>query len=84
MFVAFPGFDPVWAEQDSTGEYRLGEVLVSAPKATAEAIQTSQTVTAQDIKDRGARTLGEAIELSARGTCQDGRRRNTAGGCKGL
>ncbi|MGO9414827.1 MAG: TonB-dependent receptor plug domain-containing protein [Syntrophobacteraceae bacterium] len=63
MFAAFPGFDPVWAEQDSTGEYRLGEVLVSAPKATAEAIQTSQTVTAQDIRDRGARTLDEAIEL---------------------
>lgn len=55
--------DAALAQTDNTGVYTLGEVVVSAPMEGAKAIETEKTVTAKDIKERGARTLDEALEL---------------------
>ncbi len=51
------------AENATTGEYTLGEVVVSTPSEGVAGVETKRTVTAEDIKERGARTLDEAIEL---------------------
>jgi vitamin B12 transporter len=43
--------------------YELGEVVVSAHAGGVEAIGTVITITADDLRDSGARTLDDALEL---------------------
>jgi vitamin B12 transporter len=46
------------------GAYRLGEIVVSAkPESIAEHVGTVYRVTGSDIKEQGARTLNEALQL---------------------
>lgn len=54
---------PLYAATAPAPAYKLGEVVVSAPKTGAESVSTVRVVTAQQIKDRGARTLADALEL---------------------
>ena len=51
------------AEGDRADVYSLGEVVVTGAREGVEATQTVRTVTAEDIKNRGARTLDQAIAL---------------------
>ncbi len=51
------------AENGTTDAYTLGEVLVTAPNQEVQKIQTEHTVTAEEIEERGARTLDEALAL---------------------
>jgi outer membrane cobalamin receptor len=51
------------AEEFTEEAYRLGEVVVSEPRAGVEAAATVHTVTAKEIKAMGARTLDEALTL---------------------
>jgi outer membrane cobalamin receptor len=53
----------LWAVQAADGIYRLGEVVVTGEGPSVEAVGTTHTVTAQDIEQRGVRTLDEAINL---------------------
>lgn len=43
--------------------YRLGEIVVSADRPVTERTATLYTVTAEDIRASGARTLDEALAL---------------------
>jgi outer membrane cobalamin receptor len=45
------------------GVYHLGEVVVSSEKKGVEVIGTTHKVTAEEIEQRGARTLDEAIDM---------------------
>ena len=45
------------------GIYHLGEVVVSGKDKGVEKVGTTHTVTAEQIQERGARTLNEAINL---------------------
>jgi vitamin B12 transporter len=49
------------AEED--GIYHLGEVVVSGKKKGVEQVGTTHTVTSKQIKERGARSLDEALKL---------------------
>jgi hypothetical protein len=49
------------AHNGATSEYTLGEVVAGAPREGAEAVQTEHSVTAEEIRELGARTLDEAI-----------------------
>lgn len=50
-------------QEDFTQTYTLGEVVVSADKEVVEAVGTVREVTSEDIKNKGARTLDEALQL---------------------
>lgn len=54
---------PLWAAETAAPTYRLGEVVVTASQGGAEAVGTVHTVTASEIKARGAHTLDEALSL---------------------
>jgi outer membrane cobalamin receptor len=57
---------PLWGgavQAEDDGVYHLGEVVVSGEETGVEAIGTTHKVTAEDIEQRGARTLNEAINL---------------------
>lgn len=45
------------------GIYHLGEVVVSGAEQGVEKVGTTHTVTAEQIRERGARTLDEALKL---------------------
>lgn len=49
-------------EQD-TGIYTLGEVVVTAKKEVVESVGTVREVTAEEIQNKDARTLDQALEL---------------------
>jgi vitamin B12 transporter len=49
--------------EERSGIYTLGEIVVSGKGEGVEATETVRTVTAEDIRDRGARTLDQAISL---------------------
>lgn len=49
--------------QERPGVYTLGEVIVSGQGEGVEASETVHTVTAEDIRSKGARTLDQAISL---------------------
>ncbi len=62
--MAFVAADGLAAEAMTQGDiYSLGEVVVSEADAGVEAVGTIHTVTAQEIEERGVRTLDEAIAL---------------------
>jgi vitamin B12 transporter len=48
---------------DSTGVYSLGEIVVSGKGEGVQGTEAVHTVTAQEIRDRDARTLDQAIAL---------------------
>ena len=51
------------AAQLASPEFQAGEIVVSANALGVEQVTTVRTVTADDIRQRGARTLNEAIAL---------------------
>lgn len=51
------------SQAEDTGIYELGEVVVSEAKPIVESVGTVREITAEDIQNKGARTLDEAIEL---------------------
>lgn len=62
-----PAVDAWAAEPDDTGRYSLGEIVVSgsaeAGQAGVQASETVYTVSSDEIRSKGARTLDQAIEL---------------------
>ncbi len=50
-------------ENNDEGVYTLGEVVVSARQDVVETAGTVREVTAQDIQDKDARTLDQALQL---------------------
>ncbi len=54
---------PIGALAAEDGIYHLGEVVVSGTDKGVEKVGTTHTVTAEQIKERGARSLDEAIKL---------------------
>lgn len=69
LFIAAISFIPwflghaIAAEQDGTSLNMLGEIVVSGQNDGVQATQTMHTVSAQDIQNRGARTLDQAIAM---------------------
>ncbi|KPK21400.1 MAG: TonB-dependent receptor, partial [Nitrospira bacterium SG8_3] len=51
------------AAEEDMGTYTLGEVVVTAERHLVESVGTVREITAKDIEAKGARTLGEALEL---------------------
>ncbi|MCF8142968.1 MAG: TonB-dependent receptor [Deltaproteobacteria bacterium] len=66
-FLACLGFPSTALSQtpdaEKTGIYTLGEVVVSAQKEGVETVGTFREVTAEDIRNKDARDLAEALEL---------------------
>jgi len=54
---------PSWATQAPKTTYELGEIVVSAENNETEKIATLYTLDAQTLKDRGVRTLEDALVL---------------------
>jgi vitamin B12 transporter len=50
-------------EAEKTGVYTLGEIVVSAQKEGVETTGTVREITAEDIQNKDARNLAEALEL---------------------
>ncbi len=67
LLMIFCGLFPLHRDAAAAGEssdiYTLGEIVVSGKGEGVEATETVRTVTAEDIRDRGARTLDQAISL---------------------
>ncbi|MEW6584587.1 MAG: TonB-dependent receptor [Nitrospirota bacterium] len=51
------------AQTQSTDIYTLGEIVVSDEREIVESVGTVREITAEDIKNKGARSLDEAVEL---------------------
>jgi vitamin B12 transporter len=49
--------------QGNTDIYTLGEIVVSGERPGVESVATVREITAEDIQNKGARTLDEALEL---------------------
>jgi len=49
--------------EDYTDIYTLGEIVVSGEREGVEAVGTVREITAEDIQNKGARTLDEALQL---------------------
>lgn len=58
-----PGAMAADPENNDEGVYTLGEVVVSARQDVVETAGTVREVTAQDIQDKDARTLDQALQL---------------------
>jgi vitamin B12 transporter len=58
-------FTVAWAEgpQEGTESYTLGEVVVKAERTVVESVGTVREITQEDIRNKGARTLDEALQL---------------------
>lgn len=56
---------PVYSQtlQNQTGIYTLGEVVVTGERDGVESISTVREITVEDIRNKNARTLNEALEL---------------------
>ncbi|MBW1940898.1 MAG: hypothetical protein JRI28_05930, partial [Deltaproteobacteria bacterium] len=56
---------PVYSQtpNSQTDIYTLGEVVVTGERDGVESIATVREITAQDIRNKNARTLDQAIEL---------------------
>jgi vitamin B12 transporter len=50
-------------QEDFTQAYTLGEIVVGAEREGVDAVGTVREVTAEDIQNKGARTLDEALQL---------------------
>ena len=51
------------SQAEDTGIYELGEVVVSEAKPAVESVGTVREITAEDIQNKGARSVDEAVEL---------------------
>jgi len=63
FFAHTPSARSETAHKEKTGVYTLGEVVVSAQKQAVETAGTVREVTAEDIRNKDARNLAEALEL---------------------
>ncbi|MBW1783179.1 MAG: TonB-dependent receptor [Deltaproteobacteria bacterium] len=64
LYLGFPlAALPQTLENEKTGVYTLGEIVVSAQKEGVETAGTVREVTAEDIQNKDARNLAEALEL---------------------
>ncbi len=54
---------PLWADEQASDLYQLGEIVVEGKQPGVEAIASVYEVTEQEIARKAARTLDEAIEL---------------------
>lgn len=66
FMVVLIGAPAGWAVEGATDKddiYRLGEVIVSGERQVIESVASVREVNANEIKDKGARTLDEAIAL---------------------
>jgi len=63
MALSAPLFTGGTVQAADDGIYHLGEVVVSGEETGGEAIGTTHKVTAEEIKQRGVRTLDEAIDM---------------------
>jgi outer membrane cobalamin receptor len=64
FYNLFPPQQPAFAaEEVRSGVYTLGEVVISGQGEGVQASETIHTVTAEDIRNNGARTLDQAISL---------------------
>ncbi len=63
MCMGFPDLALSQAQEDYTTTYTLGEVVVSAEKEVVESVGTVREITSEDIKNKGARALDEALQL---------------------
>ena len=62
-FLLLPGVSPAETGKKDAGVYTLGEVVVSAEQEVVEAAGTSREITAEDIQNKDARTLDQALQL---------------------
>jgi outer membrane cobalamin receptor len=63
LLLFFSGFALCQGEDEKTGIYTLGEVVVKAEREGVESIGTVREIKAEDIRNKGARTLEEALKL---------------------
>jgi vitamin B12 transporter len=59
----FPAHRVEAAAEEPSGIYSLGEIVVSGKDEGVEATETIYSVNSKDIRDKGARTLDQAISL---------------------
>jgi outer membrane cobalamin receptor len=62
-WIIFPDLVQSQTQDNYTTTYTLGEVVVSAEKEVVEAVGTVREITSEDIKNKGARDLDEALKL---------------------
>ena len=60
---AVPALSAAEPEKKEEGVYTLGEVVVSASREVVEGAGTVREITAEDIENKDARTLDQALEL---------------------
>ena len=53
----------VFSAEETTTAYELGEIVVSAPGSGPESVANVNRVTAQELKEMGARTLDEGLRF---------------------
>ncbi len=63
MGLLFPDASPAETLEKNNGIYTLGEVVVSAEQDVVEAVGTVREITAEEIQNKDARTLDQALQL---------------------
>ena len=63
MGLLFPDASPAETQEKNNGIYTLGEVVVSAEQDVVEAVGTVREITAEEIQNKDARTLDQALQL---------------------
>jgi vitamin B12 transporter len=61
--LAVPNVSLAEVRGENTGTYTLGEIVVTGEREGVETVGTVRDITAEDIKNKRARTLNEALEL---------------------
>ncbi len=62
-WTVLPGVGFSQAPDDQQGVFRMGEVVVTGKRDGVESIGAVREITAEEIRNRGARTLAEALQL---------------------
>ncbi len=63
VLLLFPAFSAAETDEKDAGVYTLGEVVVSARQDVVETAGTVREVTAEEIRNKDARTLDQALQL---------------------
>ncbi len=63
MGLLFPDASPAEPLEKNNGIYTLGEVVVSAEQDVVEEVGTVREITAEEIQNKDARTLDQALQL---------------------
>ena len=63
MGLLFPDASPAETQEKNNGIYTLGEVVVSAEQDVVEEVGTVREITAEEIQNKDARTLDQALQL---------------------